>query len=69
MKACNLYSSLSYEEVPTLFIEFHGSETEVEAQIETMKGLVEDNKGGEFQWAIKQEDRNKLWTARHKYAP
>lgn len=35
MMACNKYSSLGYEEKPSLFLEFHGSEqhTQEQAQI------------------------------------
>eukprot|EP00092_Neocalanus_flemingeri_P022788 GFUD01024708.1.p1 GENE.GFUD01024708.1~~GFUD01024708.1.p1 ORF type:complete len:535 (+),score=145.77 GFUD01024708.1:24-1607(+) len=66
MKACNEYSGLSYPETPHLFLEFHGSESEVESQTETVRDIAADNDGGEFQWAVQQEDRTKLWTARHR---
>jgi D-lactate dehydrogenase (cytochrome) len=66
MKACNEYSGLSYPETPHLFLEFHGSETEVESQTQTVRDIAVDNDGGEFQWAVQQEDRTKLWTARHR---
>ena len=66
MKACNQYSGLSYPETPHLFLEFHGSETEVQSQAETVRDIAADNDGGEFQWATRQEDRTKLWTARHR---
>ena len=65
MKACNQYSDLNYTESPTLFIEFHGSNSGVTEQIEVVKMLSEQNNGGEFLWSEKQEDRNKLWKARH----
>jgi len=65
MKTCNQYSNLNYTESPTLFIEFHGSHSGVAEQIEVVKMLSEQNNGGEFLWAEKQEDRNKLWKARH----
>ena len=32
MHACNRYSNLTYEELPTLFFEFHGGESVVENQ-------------------------------------
>ena len=28
--------------------------------------LAKENGGSEFDWATQQEDRNRLWTARHK---
>merc|ERR1719334_869490 len=54
MMACNKYSGLSYPETPHLFLEFHGSEAEVESQTETVKEIAEGNEGGEFQWAVQQ---------------
>merc|ERR1711971_612295 len=42
MRACNQYSGLDYPETPHLFLEFHGSETEVEAQTETVKEIATD---------------------------
>ena len=54
MKACNEYSFLSYPETPNLFLELHGSETEVRSQTETVREIATDNDGGEFQWAIQQ---------------
>jgi len=66
IKACNLYSGLQYPETPHLFLEFHGSESEVETQTEFVRDIAADNGGGEFQFAVQQEDRTKLWTARHK---
>ena len=32
IKACNAYSNLDYEELPTLFLEFQGSKTDAEEQ-------------------------------------
>lgn len=32
MKACNQYSHLDYKELPTLFLEFHGTTKNVEDQ-------------------------------------
>merc|ERR1711971_659132 len=66
MRACNQYSGLDYPETPHLFLEFHGSETEVEAQTETVKEIATDLGGSEFIFAVQQEDRTKLWTARHR---
>merc|ERR1711874_83774 len=59
-------SGLEYPAQPTLFIEFHGSEGEVESQVEVLRSLSEEEGAGELQWAEKQEDRTRLWTARHK---
>ena len=36
IKACNAYSKLDYEELPTLFLEFQGSKTEAKEQAEVI---------------------------------
>ena len=68
MKSLNMYSGLGYPEKPTLFLEFHGTEAGVAEQAEMVKAIGEDFGAGEFQWATKPEDRNKLWQARHDAA-
>jgi D-lactate dehydrogenase (cytochrome) len=65
MKASNHYSKLDYAEQPTLFIEFHGSETGVAEQVELVKAIAADFGGGDFRWSVKPEERSKLWQARH----
>ena len=66
MKACIAYSKLEdMKEAPTLFFEFHGSETSVEEQATTVGEISAEFGGDDFQWATKPEDRNKLWEARH----
>ena len=49
----------------TLFMEFHGSETGVEEQAEAVQAIAGEFGAGDFKWAAKLEDRNKLWEARH----
>ena len=59
------YSKLKdIEAVPTLFFEFHGSESSNQENIKIVKELSKDNKGSSFKWAKDLEDRNKLWQAR-----
>jgi len=66
MKACIGYSKLEgYKEAPTLFFEFHGSESSVEEQATTVGEIASEFGGENFQWATKPEDRNRLWEARH----
>ncbi len=65
MKALNAYSDFSYPEQNTLLFEFHGTEFGVKEQAEMVGAIAADNDAGEFQWAIKTEDRNKLWQGRH----
>ncbi|KAH0619454.1 hypothetical protein JD844_000097 [Phrynosoma platyrhinos] len=65
MGACNRYSGLNYPELPTLFLEFHGSEHSVGEQVQATGEIVKSNGGSDFAWAREQEARNQLWTARH----
>jgi D-lactate dehydrogenase (cytochrome) len=52
-------------EVPTLFVEFHGSDAGVAEQSQRFGEIVADLGGGPFDWATKPEDRSRLWQARH----
>ena len=65
MDAVNRYSGFDYPVRPTLFFEFHGSEASVAEQAETVGALAAENGAGEFQWTARQEERSKLWQARH----
>ncbi len=59
------YSKLKdIEPVPTLFFEFHGSESSNKENIKIVEELSKDNNGSSFKWAKDLEDRNKLWQAR-----
>jgi len=65
IKACNAYSKLTLPEVPTLFVEFHGSDAGVAEQSQRFGDIVAEFGGGPFDWATKAEDRSRLWQARH----
>ena len=65
MKSLNSYSRLDYPESPCLFLEFHGSETGVREQAETFGEIAKDLGGGPFLWTSVEEERQKLWKARH----
>ena len=59
------YSKLKdIQAVPTLFFEFHGSESSNNENIKIVEELSKDNKGSSFKWAKDLEERNKLWKAR-----
>jgi len=59
------YSKLKdIEEVPTLFFEFHGSESSNNENIKIVEEISKDNNGSSFKWAKDFEERNKLWRAR-----
>lgn len=66
--AINRYSKLDYPLKPTLFLEFHGTEKGVAEQASMVGELAAENDGGEFQWSDKEEEKNKLWRARHDAA-
>jgi D-lactate dehydrogenase (cytochrome) len=65
IKASNAYSKLSLKEVPTLFLEFHGSSASVAEQAERFGEIAAEFGGGPSEWTAKAEDRSKLWQARH----
>ena len=65
MRACNAYSHLSLPEQPTLFVEFHGTPASAREQIEAFAAIARAEGGEALQWAERQDDRNKLWQARH----
>jgi D-lactate dehydrogenase (cytochrome) len=65
VRACNAYSGTTLAETPTLLFEFHGSNTAVHEQAETVGELIASHGGTDFAWAAGLEDRNALWKARH----
>ena len=59
------YSKLKdIQAVPTLFFEFHGSESSNNENIKIVEEISKDNNGSSFKWAKDLEDRNLLWKAR-----
>jgi D-lactate dehydrogenase (cytochrome) len=63
--ACNIYSKLNLEEKPTLFLEFHGTEVSARDQVENFKAIAEAEGAIRFDWAENEDQRRKLWKARH----
>ncbi len=60
------YSKLKdVEATPTLFFEFHGSETSNKESIDIVEEISKNNNGSSFKWAKDLTERNKLWKARH----
>ena len=56
------YSKLKdVEATPTLFFEFHGSETANKESIDIVEEISKNNNGSSFKWAKDLTDRNKLW--------
>jgi len=69
VQAVNRYSKLNLREAPTLFMEFHGTPASVEEQARTVQEIAKELDGMDFDWATRQEDRNRLWQARHDAYP
>lgn len=65
VKASNAYSGLHLPEMPTLFVEFHGSAESVEMQSAAFAEIVEAFGGGNFSWTSNANERAVLWKARH----
>jgi D-lactate dehydrogenase (cytochrome) len=65
IKAINAYSKLTLAEAPTLFVEFHGTEAGVAEQAQMFADIATEFGAGNFDWATQEEDRTKLWQARH----
>lgn len=65
VKAVNAYSKLSLPETPLLLLEFHGTEGGVREQAEVFGEIAGDVGGTGFSFTTLEEDRAKLWQARH----
>ncbi len=65
MKAINSYSKTDYPELDTLFLEFHGTNDGVAEQVKLFEEISREFGASGFQWALQEEDRAKLWRARH----
>src|SRR5260370_9112389 len=61
MRGINAYSKLGYREAPTLFFEFHGSETSVAEQAELAQAIAAEFGGRGFEGAKAPEDPSRLW--------
>ncbi len=65
IRACNAYSHLSLPETPTFFLEFHGTPSSAREEVEAFATIAQAEGGGKFAYAERQEERTKLWQARH----
>ena len=65
IKAINNYSKLELDVRPTLFLEFHGTAAGAAEQAKLFNEIADDFGGGPFSSAAREEERNKLWQARH----
>ena len=65
VRACNAHSHLDLAERPTLFLEFHGTDSGVKEQAEEFGAIAAEFGGDHFRFETREEDRQKLWQARH----
>ncbi|HRD77656.1 MAG TPA: FAD-linked oxidase C-terminal domain-containing protein [Hyphomicrobiaceae bacterium] len=64
--AINKHAKLGLEERPTLFLEFHGTEVSARDQIARFEEIAKAEGAIRFDWAEREEDRRRLWKARHE---
>ncbi|QGN55479.1 FAD-binding oxidoreductase [Novosphingobium sp. Gsoil 351] len=66
MGACIRWSKLTeLLAKPTLFVELHGSAVSVADQQDQIRDVFASSDCANIQWALRTEDRSRLWTARH----
>jgi D-lactate dehydrogenase (cytochrome) len=68
MGAIARYSKLDLPAVPTLWLEFHGTEASVAEQAGMVQAIAADNGGENFQWTTDPAERKRIWQARHDAA-
>jgi D-lactate dehydrogenase (cytochrome) len=64
IRGVNIHAKLGATERPTLFFEFHGTPASVAEQAAAAETIARDHGAREFQWAVRPEDRTRLWNAR-----
>jgi len=65
VRAVNAHAGLSLPETPLLLLEFHGTEAGVAEQAETFGAIAAEFGARGFEWTTREEERNRLWQARH----
>ncbi|WP_156290550.1 FAD-binding oxidoreductase [Oceanobacillus salinisoli] len=68
MVQVNQHADTNYQEVPTLFLEFHGNEAGLKQDVAFTKEIVKDYNCLDIQFETDNAARNKLWDARHHLA-
>lgn len=65
IRASNSYSQLDYPVAPTLLLEFHGSPDGVREQAKNVNEIVDEYGALGYRSAFDNQERTKLWRARH----
>lgn len=63
--ALNSYAGLSYPVAPLLLLEFHGSRSDVIEQSRAVEEIVSEHGAMDFRAALDNQERARLWRARH----
>jgi len=67
MAACIRHTGLQgFGEAVTLFIEFQGCQVEMTEQVLRFTDILAEFNGSNFKWAAGEQQRDKLWEARHE---
>lgn len=66
ISAVNKHSDLSNPVAPTLFFEFQGTQQGVVEQAQTVQQIAKEHGAHDFAWATDQQERDRLWHARHQ---
>ncbi|MFL0415850.1 FAD-binding oxidoreductase [Sphingomonas sp. 179-A 2A2 NHS] len=69
IRACNAYAGLDLPELPTLFVELHGSPAGVNEQRNLLAELGEAFSGGDLIMSADADEQRRLWRARHAALP
>ena len=67
IQCSNKYFKLEMDELPTLFLELHGSKVGVKERVELVSEIAQSNGALKFNWETDHEKRAKLWKARHEW--
>lgn len=65
LQAVNAQSGLTLDEVPTLFVEFHGSSAAIGEEAQTFSELAQAEGALRIETAADETERRRLWKARH----
>lgn len=65
IRAVNLHSKLALPETAHLFVEIAGSPATTEEQLARFRDIALDNGALAFAWGASEDERRKLWRARH----
>jgi len=65
ISAVNAHSKLGLREVPTLFVELHGTAAATREQVRAFEEIATARAALDFAWAEHPDERRCLWQARH----